>query len=264
MKNQALLWVGSIVLAGGSIALADEIPTAPAPAPVASQDCRLAVIPAHNVWVERQVATPPVTTERRVPVYATEKVPVFESRLVPEYRDVEEPIYETRQSPVIEERQVPVYGPVAVPVYEERDSSFDLSLPNPFGCDDLCLSLPNPFGCDEVQVGTAVQQGVVGTRPEAVQTGVRQDQVQVGTQPRRVLVGQRTEVVKTGERDEQRIVGWRNETIVVRPAEMRTVRECVLVPEQRVTVGPQGSAPLAGTNRILTEDEYMAALAAAR
>ncbi len=149
--------------------------------------------------------------------------------------------------PVTEQRQVPIYETVKVPVqgtltYPEVQT---VAVPRyQHVRDDVKITLWNPFECFEEFDLTLI--------PRTKKVHVGDDLVQ---QP-----VARTQQVVVGERDEQRIVGWRAETVVVAPARVETVRECVQTPERWVTVGPPGCAPLPGTAQAMTEAEYRAAL----
>jgi hypothetical protein len=231
------------------------------PAPVT----RVETIPAHRAWVTRDVVHPPVLGERCVPVFETVKVPIVETRAVPEHREIEEPVLSTRQVTDFTERRVPEYGPVDVPVYEKRERPVMLSLPNPFGCDDLCLHLWDK--CEMVPVGARTETAVVGWRTERVPFE-RTETFVSGTQKRRVVVGERLETVTVGEREERRQTGWRNEPFEIRPARTESIRECVDRPAETVTVvvsgDPSAATPLPGTTRVVTQAELERGLAMAR
>jgi hypothetical protein len=274
-------YAASLVVAFGLVPFAfaeENAPAGPvaapapalAPASAAGADaCRVATLPVRQAWVERQVTIPARTVEDCLPVFETAKVPVFEERRVPEYRDVQVPITATREVPCFEERSVPRYGPVEVPVYAEVSRPVGFSIWNPFDCDDRCLDIHLWDTCDRVQCGTEIRQGIVGHDTERVQVGTRTETYVSGFETRRELVGERCETVQVGERDEQRQVGWRNETRVIEPARTETVRECVWLPAEPVTVAPSPetakvAAPLPGTTRVISEDEYRREVAVAR
>ena len=82
-----------------------------------------------------------------------------------------------------------------------------------------------------------------------------------------VVAGHRTERVLVGERETRRLAGYDTQLVVIEPARVDKVRECVDVPEQIVTVvsdGAAGVVPLPGTSEVLTEEAYQARLAAVR
>jgi hypothetical protein len=236
------------------------------PAPASA--CRVAVLPARMAWVDRPVAIPARTALEHVPVFETVKVPTFEERRVPEYRDVQVPVYGTREVARFEERAVPRYGAVEVPVLAEVRRPVGFSIWNPFDCVDRCLDIHLWDRCETVQTGTEVRHDVVGFDTERVPAGTATETFVSGFETRRELVGERAETVQTGERDEQRLVGYRTETRVVEPARTSTVRECVWIPAETVTVVSSGDAAqtpaLAGTLRVLSEEDYRRELAAAR
>jgi hypothetical protein len=256
-------WLGAVGAAGAvaiaSFASADETPAAPCVT-------RADVLPARSAWVDRQVDVPAVTEQRCVPVFETVKVPVFEERRVPMTREVEVPVTATREVPVFADRNVPEMGPVEVPILEQRRRPVHLTLPNPFGCDDLDIKLWDR--CETVACGTRVEQGVVGWHTERVPAGTRAETYVAGTRKQTIPDGERCETVKVGERDETRQVGFRTETVVLAPARTETVRECVSLPAERVTVVTQGEVANArlepGTTRALTDEQFRREIADAR
>jgi hypothetical protein len=248
-------------------ALADDAvpPQAAEAAKPLPADARVAVVPERREWVEVAEPVPAVTSETKVPVYEDVVVPVYETRQVPDLRDVDVPTYATHEVPVFEDRQIPVNGPVEAPVYEKRRVPVTVTLWNPLKCfEEFDLELWDR--CKEVRVGTEVREGVVGHRTERVQVGTRTESVQTGTETRQVVAGYRTERIQTGERTERRITGWRTEPIVVRPAEMRTVRRYVCVPARAVTLtaaeDPTAFRPLPGTSEVMSEEDYRRLVAA--
>jgi hypothetical protein len=230
--------------------------------------CRVAVLPARMAWVDRSVEIPARTVEQPVPVTETVKVPTFEERRVPEYRDVQVPVYGTREVARFEERAVPRYGAVEVPVLAEVRKPVGFSIWNPFDCVDRCLDIHLWDRCETVQTGTVVRHDVVGFDTERIPAGTQTETFVSGFETRRELVGERREAVQVGERDEQRIVGWRTETRVVEPARTATVRECVTLPAEAVTVvnsgDPATTPAIAGTLRVLSEEDYRRELSAVR
>jgi hypothetical protein len=253
-----LAGAGALSVAGiaAAIARADDVPC----------KTRLDHVPAHQEWVERNVEIAAVTECRNVPTFETVKVPLYEERRVPTTREVEVPVYATREVPVFEERQVPVTGPVTVQDFKTVEEPVGIHFTNPFNCCPVDLKLWDR--CTRVPCGSHVEQGVVGFRTEQVPCGTRTETFVSGTEKRVVSDGERCEVVKVGERDEARQTGWRTDTVVVTPARTETVRECLQVPAQDVTVVEQGdpnrAAPMAGTTRVMSEDDFRRACALAR
>lgn len=185
----------------------------PAPAtkaePVKECPGRVALIPAHKAWIERQVLIPAVTKEVEVPVYDTVMVPVYGTLTIPEVRRVE------------------------VPRFERKSKRVKVKLWNPFRC----------------------------WKEFDVKLWKREECVEVGTEIREEVV-ERTEQVKVGERAERVLVGHRLERVVVEPERVETVRQCVDLPDQWVTLGPQGTKRLPETTAVLTGAEYAAILRA--
>jgi hypothetical protein len=236
------------------------------PAPASA--CRVAVLPARMAWVDRPVSVPARVAVDQVPVYETVKVPTFEERRVPEYRDVQVPVYGTREVARFEERSTPRYGAVEVPVYAEVRKPVGFSIWNPFDCVDRCLDIHLWDRCETVVTGTEVRNDVVGFDTERVPAGTATETFVSGYETRRELVGERAEAVQTGEREEQRLVGYRAQARVVEPERTTTVRECVWLPAENVTVvssgDPAQTPALAGTLRVLTEEDYRREVASAR
>jgi hypothetical protein len=173
MKNGRILLGALALVAVPAVAVADDW-AAPAPAPVAgpivAPACRVAVIPAQQMWVDRQVTRPPVTVDRQVPITETVQVPLYGQATVPEVRAVEVPVYAQRAEPV------------------------KLSLWNPFGCEDFEIKLWDT--CECVQVGSQVQHQVVN-RVETVPAGTVSQQRVVGWRTETVVVEPaRTETVR--------------------------------------------------------------------
>jgi hypothetical protein len=146
---------------------------APAPAEEPAPRCpgRVALIPAHKAWLERQIVIPAVTKDVEVPVYDTVKVPVYGTLTVPEVRRVE------------------------VPVYGRKSKSVKMKLWNPFRCwKEFDVKLWDREKC--VQTGTEIREEVV-ERTEQVVVGEREERVLVGHRLERVVVEpERVELVR--------------------------------------------------------------------
>lgn len=250
--------IASTFLGAAALTLALAAPSSAADeGEISSVDCRVEVIPARTECVTREILTPPVTCERRVPRFETVMQPVFETRHVPEYETVEVAVYDTREVPVYRTEKVPVWGEEEVTVYRKECEPVTICLPNPFGSGEVTLWNRSV----DVPCGTELQPAIVGYDELTVQCGTRSERYVAGTETREVVVGHRTEQVQVGERPERHLVGYDTETVVVRPAETRTVTEEVCVPARAVTVVPTGSErtePLPGTDEVLTEDELEA------
>lgn len=252
--------------AGALLSLAPAWGQDELPPPRAATDARarVAAIPAHTRVRERVEQVPPVYCEQRVPVYETLSVPVYETRRVPVYATIEKPVYADREIPLFRTERVPVWGEREVPVYRRESRPVTLELWNPFECEDLELELWDT--CEEVPCGTKMVPAVVGHEERRVPCGTRIVREQVGTEPAQVLAGYREQREQVGEREERRFAGWSARQVMTRAASSRTVRECVPVPCETVTVIPDGTTreqPLAGTSRVMTESEYREALAQA-
>ncbi len=242
-------------------AWAQEDAAIPAPSAI-DADCRIEVLPAHTRRMSRTIEVPPVVCERQVPRYETVRVPVYETRRVPVFKTVDRPVFEEREVPVYKTERVPVWGEKEVTTYHEVRTPVTIKLWSPFKCEDRCIELWDK--CEKVPSGTAVVPAIVDYEERQVECGRRIERVQVGTEPERVLCGYETVREQVGEREEQRLAGFESQSVVVKPASVRTVTDCVEVPRERVTVIPDGThrdTPLEGTNRVLTESEYRSTLA---
>ncbi len=229
------------------------------------------------VWEDVEV---PVWKSRTVPVYTTQRVPVYEDVEVPCWKIRRIPIYVTQRTPVFEEIEVPVFTSERVPVTKEV-------------CDPCTGEMTTVVcGCDVrvVQCGTRTEMRIkgfeekqvqCGWRPERFQDGTRtvrkvvdwkEEQVlcthryeryQDGTRTERRCTGYKTEEVQCGTRTIKVCAGTREKVIEVCPARMTTRTERITIPCRRVTVVPDGStkgAPLAGTDEVMTESEFAAAV----
>lgn len=234
--------------------------------PTASDDqCRIEVLPAHVRTVQRQDCEVPVRCLQRVPIYEPVLVPVYETRQVPVYEDVERPTYETYEVPVYRTERVPVWGEREVPVYRQVKEPVTICLWNPFCCEDAEIELWDR--CTSVPCGTQKVQAIVDHEERQVECGTRTERRQTGTTRERVLTGHRCEQVQVGTREVRRFVGCELRDVVTQPAATRTVTECIEVPARSVTVTPDGTRrdePLAGSEAVLSESEYQAALAQAQ
>jgi hypothetical protein len=171
MKKHTIL-LGALALVAVPAALAPAVawahddvvaPPAPFPAPPAPVvTARVAVIPAHDTWVERRISVPPVTEQRQVPVYETVKVPVHGTLT---YTDSQ---------------------PVAVPQFQRVRDDVSITLWNPFrGFREFDLTLiPRT---KDVHVGDAVVQQPVA-RSQPVVVGEREEQRLTGWRTETVVV----------------------------------------------------------------------------
>lgn len=229
------------------------------------------------IWVDVEV---PIWKTRPVPVYTTQRTPIYADVQVPCWKMRRIPIHVTQRTPVFEEIEVPVFTTERVPVMKEV-------------CDPCTGEITSvPCGCEVrvVQCGTRTEVRIKGFEEKQVQCGWRPERFQDGTrtvkkvvdwEEKRVVCAQRYERYQDGTRTERRCSGFdtkqvqvgtrtlkvpagtRQREVVVCPAKTRVERERITIPCRRVTVVPDGAAkgtPLAGTEEVLTESEYAAAV----
>lgn len=255
---KSLILIPVLMLGTAGLVFADTAATDTAPCGYS------AVLPAHTKVVEREVTIPPVRCMQRVPRYATVQIPVYDTRRVPVYEEIERPVFETFEVPVYRTERVPVWGTKEVPVYRSVSKPVTVCLPNPFTCCDTEIELWDE--CEEVPCGTKTVRAIVDYEARQVECGTRTERRQTGTRTERVLTGYRCERYQVGTREARRYAGCELREVVIRPAQTRIVKECVIVPARCVTVIPDTAPPtqpLAGTETVMTESAFERALAEA-
>jgi hypothetical protein len=241
---------------GGPVAAPRQFPP-PAPPSIQCATGRRAWIPGWTEQVTREQVTPACFEERCVPQYTTVTEIVRQKVCRPKVVHVEVPVYGLKPVPVYETRKTPICGNVTVPVYASRRVPV---MGWGIDCDCKEVDVPVFWRTEQVQCGVRQERRVLGYKTEKVQVGVVNQKCQIGTRIEDRTCGTEETEVLVGTREVRRVCGQVTEAVMVCPPVTKQVTVPVAHPGRWVTVGEAGSVPITGTEAVMTEAEYRAAV----
>ena len=214
-------------------------------------------IPAWTERVVQERTTPACFEERCVPQYETSTEVIMQKVCRPKVVHVQVPVYGLKAVPVYETRKIPVCGNVTVPVYAARRVPvMGLGI----DCDCKEVDVPLFWRTEQVQCGVRQEKRNLGFKKEKVQVGTVNQMCQTGFRTEERICGIEEVEVIAGTREVRRICGHVTGSVMVCPAVTKSVNVAIEHPGRWVTVGDAGSPPITGTEAVMTEAEYRAAV----